>query len=294
MSATDLGKTLHRRAINLLCGRRIVFHHVPKCGGTSVGRILRRAYILSQGTVTPVESEMAFDAAQSASSGTGIAHVSELREMMLLYLLYSDVRCVAAHVPFSNAAFDRFATGYSFVTLLRDPVDRFISHYYWNHDRPDAHFRISEAFEAFLESERASALGSTYVRYFCGEPGEKFTRRTHVDSAIRNLHRMDFVGFLDDLAQFQTKLRAITGKRLAIGSENVGNTRARRDAILSGPLRDRVLEVCAPDRDVWEAVQDLRHRSTSEWNRKIEAGAINRQEIFCRVVSQTATAPDPT
>lgn len=294
MSATDLAKSLHRRAINVLCGHRIVFHHVPKCGGTSVGRTLRRAYILSQGTVTPVESERAFDAAQSSSVATGMAHVSELREMMLLYLLYSDVRCVSAHVPFSNAAFDRFANRYSFVTLLRDPVERFISNYYWNHDRPGAHFAIPESFDAFLASERAAALGSTYVRYFCGEPGEKFTQKTHVDAAIRNLRRMDLVGFLDDLKRFQTKLRALTGKRLSIGSENVGNTRTRRDSILSGPLRDRVLEVCSPDRDVWEAVQDLRHRSAGEWHREVEGPAISRQDVFGRVARQTAAASDPT
>lgn len=290
MSATDLAKSVHRRAINLLCGRRIVFHHVPKCGGTSVGRVLRRAYILSQGTVTPVESEEAFEAAQSSWGGTGIAHVSELRQMMLLYLLYSDVRCVAAHIPFSNAAFDRFFDRYSFVTLLRDPVDRFISHYYWNHDRADAHFRIPESFDDFLASERAWSLGSTYVRYFCGEPGEKFNR-THVNAAIRNLHRMDSVGFLDELGDFQAKLRTLTGKRLAIGSENVGNTRAKRDAILSGPLRDRVLEVCGPDRDVWDAVQELRHRSSGERNRD---AAVNREEVFCRVPTQRAAAPGPT
>jgi len=211
---------------------------------------------------------------------------------MLLYMLYSDVRCVSAHIPFSNAAFDRFADRYAFVTLLRDPVDRFISHYYWNHDRPDAHFRIPESFDAFLASERAWSLGSTYVRYFCGEPGEKFNR-AHVDAAIRNLHRMDFVGFLDDLAQFQTKLRALTGKRLAIGSENVGNTRGKRAEILSGPLRDRVLEVCGPDRDVWEAVQDLRQRSTNEQNREREGGAVNRQEAFCHVPTQKVAAPGP-
>jgi len=292
MSATDLAKSVHRRATNLLCGRRIVFHHVPKCGGTSVGRALRRAYILSQGTVTPVESERAFDAAQSSSRATSIAHVSELREMMLLYMLYSDVRCVAAHVPFSNAAFDRFTDRYSFVTLLRDPVDRFISNYYWNHDRPDAHFRIAESFDAFLASQRARSLGSTYVRYFCGEPGQKFSR-TQVDAAIRNLHRMDFVGFLDDLPQFQTNLRALTGKRLAIGSENVGNTRARRDAILSGPLRDQVLEVCAPDRDVWEAVQDLRQRSARERNRESEGATVKRLELVSRVAPQKIAEPSP-
>ena len=262
MSAIDVAKSLHRRAVDLLCGRRIVFHHVPKCGGTSVGRSLRRAYILSQGSVTPVESEKAFNAAQSSHNGKGIGHVSELREMMLLYMLYSDVRCVSSHIPFSNAAYERFADRYAFVTLLRDPVDRFISNYYWNHNRHEAHFRIAESLGDFLSSDRARGMGSTYVRYFCGEPAQKFTRR-HVEAAIRNLRRMDGVGFLDDVLHFQASLRTLTGKRLAIGTENVRNTRAKREAILSGPLRDSILDVCAPDRAVWDAVQDLRDQEPS-------------------------------
>jgi hypothetical protein len=273
MSATDLAKSLHGRAVDLLCGPGIVFHHVPKCGGTSVGRSLRRAYILSQGTVTPVESEKAFNAAQSSGARTGVGHVSELREMMLLYMLYSDVRCVSAHIPFSNAAFECFSDRYSFVTLLRDPVDRFISNYYWNHSRPDAYFRIVESFNDFLGTERARQMGSTYVRYFCGEPGQSFTRK-HVDAAIANLRRLHGVGFLDDVAHFETILRALTGKGLVIGSENIANTSARRHAILSGPLRDRVLEICGPDRDIWEAVQDLRNR-TVHGARKRVAGSSN-------------------
>jgi hypothetical protein len=257
MSLIDFGKTLHRRAADLLCGERIVFHHVPKCGGTSVGRSLRRAYILSQGTVTPIESEKAFIAAARPDRQAGIGHVSELREMMLLYMLYSDVRCVSAHIPFSNPAFENFADRYAFVTLLRDPVDRFISNYYWNHVREDAHFRVEDSFEDFLQTDRARAMGSTYVRYFCGEPGQCFGPR-HVDSAIRNLRRMDYVGFLDEVGRFEAALQILTGRRFKIGRENVGNTGAKRDSILSGPLRDKVLAACSADRDIWNAVQDLR------------------------------------
>lgn len=282
MSLTDFGKSLHRRAVDLICRSRIVFHHVPKCGGTSAGRSLRRAYLLSQGTVTPVESEMAFDAARHSRPGGGIDHVAELREMMLLYMLYSDVRCVSAHIPFSNPAFEKFAGRYHFVTLLRDPVERFISNYFWNHDRPDAHYRITESFEEFLDTERARAMGSTYVRYFCGEPARSFEPE-HVDAAIRNLWRMNEVGFLDDMRSFETALRNLTGRRLNIGRENVFGTGARRASILSGPLRDRVLEVCANDQQVWNAVQDLRLRRPAQ--------SVGVPKI---IRSETTSAPGPT
>ncbi|MEO8548280.1 MAG: sulfotransferase family 2 domain-containing protein [Sphingomicrobium sp.] len=256
----DFGKRLHQRATDLLCGRPVVFHHVPKCGGTSLGRALRRAYILSQGTVTPHESLKAFNAAQNAGRRLAIGHVSELREMMLLYMLYSHTRCVSAHIPFSDAAYEEFADRYLFVTILRDPVDRFISNYYWSHKHPKGLNYIPEPFEEFVLSERARLSGSTYVRYFCGEPGQEFSAK-HVDAAIRNLHRMNCVGFLDEVGRFEAALQTLTGRPLKIGRENVGNTGAKRDAILSGALRDRVLEACSLDREIWNAIQDLRNRT---------------------------------
>src|SRR5689334_21694985 len=109
MSSIDLAKSLQRWATNGLCGNRIIFHHVPKCGGTSAGRALRRSYILSQGTVTPRESQQAFNAVRRFNDRSSFGDASELREMMLLYMLYCDVRCVAAHIPFSNAALTEFA-----------------------------------------------------------------------------------------------------------------------------------------------------------------------------------------
>ena len=259
MSLIDFGKSLQQRAINLQAGNRIVFHHVPKCGGTSAGRALRRAYILSQDTVTPEASMKAFEAAREDRPHLAAGDVSELREMMLLYMLYSDTRCVSAHIPFSDAAYRRFAGRYAFVTLLRDPVDRFISNYYWSHQHPGGVGHIAEPLDEFLSTERARHLGSTYVRYFCGEPGQKFTAK-HVDAAIRNLRRMDCVGFLDQVDRFAAALRRLTGKRLRIGRENVRNTGGKRDAILAGPLGGKVLEACRFDSAVWDAVQDLRTR----------------------------------
>ncbi len=259
MSLIDFGKSLQQRAIERLSGNRIVFHHVPKCGGTSAGRALRRAYILSQDTVTPEASMKAFEAVREDRPQLSVGDVSELREMMLLYLLYSDTRCVSAHIPFSDAAYRRFADRYVFVTLLRDPVDRFISNYYWSHQHPSGVAYIAEPLEDFLLTSRARHLGSTYVRYFCGEPAQQFTAK-HVAAAIRNLRRLECVGFLDEVGRFGSALRQLTGKRLKIGRENVGNAGAKRDAILSGPTGEKVREACSFDQEIWDAVQDLRTR----------------------------------
>ena len=264
MSAANVAKALKRRASSLLCGNRIVFHHVPKCGGTSVGRALRLSYLLSQGTVTPIESDKAFRAVEESKSPRAVGHVSDLREMMLLYMLYSDVRCVAAHIPFSDPSFDRFGGSYAFVTLLRHPVDRFISNYLWSHKHPEGVQDVPESLEEFIVTDRAKRLGSTYARYFCGEPAHETFTPEHSISAIRNLKQMPLVGFLDEMERFESGLRAITGCRLKIGKENVGHTSKARDEILEGPLGAKVLSACSIDLEIWEGVQDLRSRPLPE------------------------------
>jgi hypothetical protein len=261
MSLVDRGKAVYRRLTDRLYPHRIVFHHVPKCGGTSVGRSLRRAYLFSQGTVTPEESFKAVMAlAGRADVKQGEGNVFEFRETMLLYLLYSDIRCVSAHVPFSDVAHDKFHGAYRFVTLLRDPVNRFVSHYLWNHNRPSAHEYTSDEFEYFLNTDRAKILGSTFVRYFCGQPGSTLSDMSAAtEAAIANLRRLDHVGFLDEMVSFQGALQQLTGKRLKIGRENVGKTRSAHKRILESNLRQKILEICAPDRKIWDAVQDLRN-----------------------------------
>lgn len=258
MSTGELLKNLHAWAVNRFFDQRIVFHHIPKCGGTSVARTLRRSYILSQATVKPEETVKAFNTWQDAGREGAIGRVADLSELMLLYLLYCDVRCVAAHIPFSDVAFQTFSGRYAFVTVLREPVERFISNYYWSNSRPADQRRIDQPFEDFLETPEAVRLGSTYVRYFSGNPGRETFTSADTQAAIANLRRLDCVGFLDDIGSFESGLHRLTGRRVNVGNENVRGTSDKRLAIMSGALRDKVLEVCAADRQVWDSVQDLR------------------------------------
>ena len=257
MSSSQTLKAIQSWATDRFCSQRIVYHHVPKCGGTSISRALRRAYIPSQAGLRPEESIKAFHAWQRGHQ-TDAGHPADLTEMMLLYLLYTDVRCIAAHAPFSNQGFEIFSDRYAFVTILRDPVERFISNFYWNTTRPPGERRIDQPLEEFLETDAAVRLGSTYARYFCGTPANAKFSTQDVDKAIVNLRQLNFVGFLDEMGEFSAALRRLTGRRIRIGTENVLNTNSRREAILSGPLRPKVLTVCAADREIWDAVQDLR------------------------------------
>jgi len=257
MAMIDVLKSLKKKAEDALLPRHVVFHHVPKCAGTSVGRALRQRYILSQDTVLPEESFRAFATFTGRSDREAmLVDVLDLREQMFLYLLHRDVRCVSLHVRFSEAAFSAFSPRYAFITILREPVSRFISHYFWSHGKPQAHARIEEDFAGFLESPRARQLGATYAEYFSGLPKETdFASDAAVAAAIRNLGRLDVVGSLDDLGGFETRLRTVLGARIGIGHENKarqpGSLKSR---IVTPELEEKARLLCAPDIAIWNAV----------------------------------------
>lgn len=256
MSVVDILKRGHRYAIGVLSPPPVVFHHVPKCGGTSVGRALRRRYILSQQTVLPEESFRAFETFTGRRDREQmLIDALDLRDQILLCHVFCDVHCVSAHVRFSNSAYNRFKDRYRFITLLREPVPRFISHYFWGHDQPQAHARIEEDFEAFLGTARAKRLGATYVEYFCGLPkGADITGSEAIEAAKNNLKLFDVVGRLDDLPAFEGNLKQLLGAHVRIGYENKAKQLATvRKSTVTPELRRRVEELCAPDLAIWQS-----------------------------------------
>ncbi len=257
MGSIDTAKNIRQKIITKTMGNHVVFHHVPKCGGTSVGRALRKKYILSQATVKPEQSYRAFAAfTQRSDRDQLMIDVLDLREQMLLYLLYDDVRCVSAHVRFSPIAHNAFKETYKFVTVLRDPVDRFISNYFWIAGRPHEHPFVEGSFEDFLQTPSAQRMGANYVEYYCGLDKDADIRsQIAIESAIENLNKFNVVGQLDRLSEFKNDIQDVLGVRLKIGHENkMKQSKSVKKNTVTPELRQRVSELCKPDIQVWQSV----------------------------------------
>lgn len=257
MGLIDFAKQRVRGLQDWSTPQRVVFHHVPKCGGTSVGRALRKRYILSQATVKPEESFRAFEIYTGRTDRVDMLRdVVALRTQMMLYLMAEDVRCVSLHVPYTPLARAAFGDQYKFITILRDPVARFISHYRWSYARDGAHARIEEPLDAFLETPRARRLGASYANYFAGLPvGEDITTPAAVEAAIANLKAFDVVGEIEDLGGFGDQIKEQLGVRLRVGHENrAGAARKAHDIDITADQRAQITTLCAPDIAIWQAV----------------------------------------
>lgn len=99
----------------------LAFVHIKKCAGTTLTHILRLNFFMRHCDVRCL-----------SKTSSGIFQADDMNKLMLINPL---VKCIAGHevAPFSNLA--TTCPGIRFITLLRDPVQRYISQYQYNAEK---------------------------------------------------------------------------------------------------------------------------------------------------------------
>jgi len=177
--------------------RKILFDHLPKCGGSSLNLYLEAHYLKRKIFST-----------NGKNSGESVRLFKNLSERN---------RCgydlVKGHL--TNELVDFVHPEALKVTVFRDPVDRIISHYYYARRTP-AHYLYSKihdsemSLEDYATSNLSGELRNWYTTHFSGlsaaeaekRPEESITRA--VDVVLR---RYDIIGFLDNFLLFIEELR---------------------------------------------------------------------------------------
>ncbi|MDB5441078.1 MAG: hypothetical protein JWM33_3505 [Caulobacteraceae bacterium] len=233
--------------------RGAVFVHVPKCGGTSVEEGLRRAYPLSR---IRVDSERSAAAAKAllpdgAPTRDVLGAASLMRSHVLEYVLGCGYACITGHAPLRRGVIEAFGDRYGFVTLLRDPVARFKSHYAYSY-RSGRHGEIAEALPEFLDTPRARDIAQLYLKYFALiEPGREVVADAAITQAKATLNGLAVVGFVDDMTGFADDLTSALGRKVNIGHANQGQRKNKTQVEFPAELEDRIRALCAPDIEIY-------------------------------------------
>ena len=249
----------HRRLADRLHGDNVVFVHIPKCGGTSISHALRVAYFLSNSQLEAVESRRAVELLTGTTDDREFWDtVPKYRTYLAYYFLTRRSKCIVGHFHFENRMYDQFGNDYKFITVLRNPVDRFVSNFFYTeHDHKDED-EAGVPLADFLETYWAREYGSMMTRYLCGFPlGVDFTSDEAVSAAKENLERFAVIGFLDRLDEFQADLREKLGARINIIHSNKGRTRKQQSDPIDPALMERIRELCAPDQAVFDHARAL-------------------------------------
>lgn len=246
-----------RRALDPFCPKiRVAFVHVPKCGGTSVYEPVKHCYPLSYRYVQAYDTFTA--AAVSSDPETDrlgcLHHVARLRRDLMSYHLARGEMCVIGHCPIAKNSLDAFPD-VAFVTMLRDPVQRFKSHFRFSY-RNGRYGEIAESIDDFLDSRRASFMGRLYSKYFSGFDIGAHDASAAETAAIANLRRFAVVGFLDRIASFEEGLSRSLGRKIAIPHRNKGPVVAAAAEIAFTPAQEaRIAELCVSDIRVYETIR---------------------------------------
>lgn len=244
------GVDVVRRSIRRNHPARICFLHVPKCAGVSINRALSRAF--GPHRLVGVDPEASSSAADLREQG-----ISEFRHFLLYYFLsLNNVNVVTGHFPWSDEIFDRFGGKWQFITVLRDPLRRWYSHYYFDRYKPGGYYRIQESLEQFIESERAREMGAEMVRYLSDPHISSVTEAT--EQAIENLKKFRVIGFVDDLTAFERQMQKEFDVPIVIPKLNGSPAKnGEKSDWEERKVADRVRELCAPDIALYEAAKKL-------------------------------------
>jgi Sulfotransferase family len=159
----------------------IIFTHIPRSGGTTLVSIMARQYRSSE--------QFSFYVRQKAGNiDDSVAAFSQLPEERRMRL-----KLLQGHV--SYGIHEQYDT-YAYTTLIRDPVERIVSYYYYILKRPEHYLhsiviRDRMRLEQFVASELTSELDNAQTRQISGGPNVPYGKCSAVmlNTAKLNLIR---------------------------------------------------------------------------------------------------------
>ena len=229
---------------------RICFIHVPKCAGVSVASTIGQQYSVIDRTLFKTFS---LNGRSCAKAGEAIGSTRrDVRERVVAYMLAEDKYIFATgHFHCPPSLVTAFKDDWKFTTVLRHPVERWISGYvYDRHKSSSLQGKVDVSVEAFLESERGRYSGMTYLAYFSDIPKtpDAGDHDTFVDQAKANLDNFALVGQLERLPDFLSSFSKLSGKPLKMKHVNKTPRNDIKGEIRSNErLMQRIEEVCQPD-----------------------------------------------
>ena len=235
----------------------IIFIHIPKTGGSSISAAIRKHYRLSKFNI---KSEITYLAAQTRFGITDTdpgfeEDLQHLRLSLIFHEAQKRTRFITGHFWVNENLPSLKPLGYMLITCLRDPVDRWFSHFLYGRYKEGSYGKFEQEIEEFLQSGQAVNFATTYVRYLGGARQDKdYTSGPAVDRAIAHLDMFDAVGFLHRLDDFRSRISEMTGFRL--GAEHRRKSPADPVRVKrireSREIRNAVEILCEPDIKIYE------------------------------------------
>lgn len=232
--------------------QRVMFIHVPKSGGTSLSHALRVRYPLSY-------FKLSEEAASETRGDMTLGQWMRYKQSIVAYNAAVGAHFIQGHIPVDRNFLDTSAAKYKLITLLRHPIDRVVSHYFF-----DRRLRAMSPDE-FLDSPRGHVETHVLAHFFGELDWDTPADPAAANRAIAALERFAVVGILSKPEAFHREIKSKIGLGLTLPRRNIGAERAgteRTGGSLSPEIMARIQEMCAEDMRVYEHFVQKADRQT--------------------------------
>lgn len=256
MSFRELKKRASQRISD--DGRRVCFAHVPKCGGTSIAQALRTSYSFAERVFIP-ETGINLRASERVAELFS-RPMMDVREEILAYTLaQKNSRLAMGHVPCRPGLVNAFSHDWRFVTVLRHPIERFVSEYVYNTLKAFDWAKNDLPIAEYLESEKARATATSFLRYFSDfSLSNHVVPTSYVEEAVENLEQFAVVGFLEDLEGFKRDFTSRIGRKLDIPQRNKSPSMGKKSEIIQDQeIMAQIHRLCEADMMVYHRARDI-------------------------------------
>lgn len=235
----------------------VFFLHIPKCGGSSVTRALEESLGLRK-WLTGKYHYLKAAPSRKAADDMGLSLMDYRNHILSYHMNDEAMMYVGGHFGFSRRLYDQHSDRWTYVTILRDPVKKWFSQYFYNRHKEDDHFSIEGGIEAFAHSATGRHLGSDFVHKLTdGIPADECDSDAAIQQARANIDRFDVVGVIEEVDAFIADCKDLFGIELSIPHVNKSPVEVqRRETMITDEIRARVESYCEPDRRVYNYVLD--------------------------------------
>ena len=232
----------------------IFFMHLPKTGGTSVDSAFQKHYgrehVKIEASESYEASKILFDNSQKEFS---YDDCFRYRDSLLLYHMHLGSKYISGHIRFNQKIWENTKDKYAYITVLRHPVKRYISNYFFNKYKETEHCRINDELSEFLDSGRAKSWGYMYTKYFSGNPKIAAAPSEELlETAKENALKFNTIGFLEKLDDFVTECKDKYNLHLRIPHKRK-NPKSSRE--ISQANLEKINHICRCDVELYDFIR---------------------------------------